>query len=221
VTTSDQPLALVRFDAGSTNVGQIIDLRVWAGQGGGLVAMHNAVRQYLDAPGSQFYVGPVLHVRRMNANGTASWVEVDLASGEIAQDRLSAAPVAASNFGSSASGWSTNSGVSSRLLRWGRWRQLDLYSRKAGGSALTANSLGNFPDTVLFTLNSEHRPSVNQVVACQYRPNNGTTTTAITGTALVNTNGRVYIAAGIPNTSIVNRTLANNWSVRVSATWLV
>lgn len=78
VTTSDQPLALVRFDAGSTEVGQIIDLRVWAGAGGGMVALSDSVRQYLDAPGTQVQIGSTQYTRTM-VSGSPQWTTADMA----------------------------------------------------------------------------------------------------------------------------------------------
>jgi len=140
VTTSDQPLALVRFDAGSTNVGQIIDLRVWAGEGGGLVGAAEQAQLYLSSPGSQFMVGDRLHVRRM-VSGSPSWGSYDLS-------RLSAVIDQTTGTIATAGAW-TNS------IRWSRTGNvvtLQGIPRRSGG-------LSNPTSSTICTVPAALRPS--------------------------------------------------------------
>lgn len=76
VTTSDQPIALVRFQAGQTAVQEIVDLRTWAGAGGGMVAVSDAALAYLDAPGTQVQIGFTQYTRTM-IGGTPQWTTAD------------------------------------------------------------------------------------------------------------------------------------------------
>src|SRR5690606_39099745 len=56
-TVSDQPIALVRFDAGSTVVAAIVDLRTWVGDGGGVIAASPEVRQFYNGRGTHLTIG--------------------------------------------------------------------------------------------------------------------------------------------------------------------
>lgn len=80
-TTSDQPLYLVRFDATSTVVQEIVDLRVWAGAGGGLVANDPAALGYLTGVGTTVKVGATTWVRQLDGSGAEVWArETTMAS---------------------------------------------------------------------------------------------------------------------------------------------
>jgi len=77
--TSDQPLALVRFDYGSNAVTEIVDLRVWGANGGLYANTVDAVNAYAAAPGTQIRVGDVLYCRVVDASsGATSWSVIDL-----------------------------------------------------------------------------------------------------------------------------------------------
>lgn len=73
VTASDQPIALLRFAAGSTVVQEVVDLRVWAGQGGGLVADNTDALLYLTEVGTVVTVGADRWVRTIDGGGNAVW----------------------------------------------------------------------------------------------------------------------------------------------------
>lgn len=68
----DQPLALARLDYNSTAIGELVDLRCWAGAGGLQVAKPEGLA-YLTGPGSRVWVEGVEWVREVAANGTVSW----------------------------------------------------------------------------------------------------------------------------------------------------
>lgn len=72
----DQPIALVQVTSGQTQPTSIIDLRTWAGDGGGLVANHDLVRSYMDATGTRLNINGTDWVRRVGANDTPEWVKV-------------------------------------------------------------------------------------------------------------------------------------------------
>lgn len=63
----DQPIALVRVDSGSTTIGSIIDLRVWA-RNGGVTAKSDLVLQYLSAAGAVIEINNVVY--RVRPTGT-------------------------------------------------------------------------------------------------------------------------------------------------------
>lgn len=69
----DQPLALVRFAAGQTAVQEVIDLRVWHGDGG-LAARHLLVRDYLNRIGTRIWIQGVTWVIGFDATGNVTWV---------------------------------------------------------------------------------------------------------------------------------------------------
>jgi hypothetical protein len=72
-TMSDQPLALVRFSSTSTVVQEIIDLRTWVGDGGGLVAASDDALQYLTAPGTTVRIGNTTWARLIDGSGVPYW----------------------------------------------------------------------------------------------------------------------------------------------------
>lgn len=69
----DQPIALVRFSAGQTAVQEIIDLRVWHGDGG-LAARHPLVRDYLTRIGTRIWINGITWVIGFDASGNQTWV---------------------------------------------------------------------------------------------------------------------------------------------------
>jgi hypothetical protein len=75
--TDEQPLALVKWEAGYTTPREIIDLRVWVGAGGATAA-DEAVKDYLTRPGTQLKIGRMTWARIVDAYGTgaASWTAV-------------------------------------------------------------------------------------------------------------------------------------------------
>ena len=83
----DQPLALVQVTAGQTQPTNIIDLRTWAGDGGGLVAAHDLVRDYLNTPGTRLYVAStgIDWVRRVGTNDTNEWAQVSPGTWEFSR----------------------------------------------------------------------------------------------------------------------------------------
>lgn len=70
----DQPLALVRVQAGSASIPEIIDLRLWGRNGGQLYARNDLVRSYIDAVGTELCVGTTEWQRTIGDNNLAVWV---------------------------------------------------------------------------------------------------------------------------------------------------
>lgn len=75
-TLDDQPLALIRIDAGQTAVQEIVDLRCW-GRNGGLVAMDDLAKDYLTDVGTRVSISGVNWVRRVGTGGSAEWVRAN------------------------------------------------------------------------------------------------------------------------------------------------
>jgi hypothetical protein len=71
----DQPIALVRVQAGSTSIAEIVDLRVWARNGGAL-ARHDLVRSYFKAPGTVLEIFGTIWISTLSTNGTQMWVNL-------------------------------------------------------------------------------------------------------------------------------------------------
>lgn len=69
----DQPLALVRWSGGLSAPEEIIDLRVWAGNGS-LVAVHDLVRSYMTTPGTRICIAGVDWIRSIGDNDVPAWV---------------------------------------------------------------------------------------------------------------------------------------------------
>jgi len=76
----DQPLALVMVTAGQTQPQLIIDLRVWAGDGGGLVGAHDLVRSYLNSTGTRVNIWGQDWIRNLADNDVPQWKRLDLAA---------------------------------------------------------------------------------------------------------------------------------------------
>ncbi|MHA7210787.1 hypothetical protein [Arthrobacter sp. MDT1-65] len=73
----DQPLYLQQVNAGSTSLGQRIDLRVWVGSGGAEAADKLALT-YLAQPGAAVKIGWGLHRYELQGNGVWGWQEYSL-----------------------------------------------------------------------------------------------------------------------------------------------
>lgn len=69
----EQPLALVRVQAGQSQVVEIRDLRVWVSNGGAF-AVDDLVRQYLGPLGTSLFINGVAWNRALNTLGTSVWV---------------------------------------------------------------------------------------------------------------------------------------------------
>lgn len=70
----DQPLALVEWKSGLTAPNKIIDLRVWASNGG-LYAKDDLVRTYLTGAGTEVNINGSLWVIRLGTNDALTWVK--------------------------------------------------------------------------------------------------------------------------------------------------
>lgn len=69
----DQPIALIKVVAGQSTLGDIVDLRCWAGNGG-LVALDALALGYLaDRPGTRVVIGSTEYVRQVNGAGAVTW----------------------------------------------------------------------------------------------------------------------------------------------------
>jgi hypothetical protein len=68
----DQPIALVKWKAGLLAPDTIIDLRVWASNGG-LFAKDDMVRSYLTGIGTRVNINGVDWARTLGANGVPEW----------------------------------------------------------------------------------------------------------------------------------------------------
>lgn len=91
---ADQPIALCRVRAGNTNVQEVVDLRVWA-HNGGAFALDDLVKTYLDQPGTHLTIGTKTWVRTVTVSGTtndAAWVETSGTEGISLYGRGSQAP---------------------------------------------------------------------------------------------------------------------------------
>lgn len=69
----DQPLWLARFAAGQSVVQELIDLRVWHGDGG-MAGKHLLVRDYLTRIGTRVWIQGITWVLGFNSSGDAAWV---------------------------------------------------------------------------------------------------------------------------------------------------
>lgn len=72
----DQPIALVQVTGGQTQPTAIVDLRTWAGDGGGLVANDDLVRSFLNFTGTRININGIDWLRRVGANDTPEWVNL-------------------------------------------------------------------------------------------------------------------------------------------------
>lgn len=72
----DQPLALVPVTPDGIDASGIIDLRCWAGDGGGLIANHDLVRSFRNTIGTRLNINGVDWVRRPGPSGSPEWAKV-------------------------------------------------------------------------------------------------------------------------------------------------
>lgn len=91
----DQPIALVQVTAGQTQPTGFIDLRTWAGDGGGLVAAHDLVRSFLGKTGTRLWIDGVEWIRVSGANDTPEWRRGSWAHAEFGNVAFLNAPVPA------------------------------------------------------------------------------------------------------------------------------
>lgn len=70
----DQPLALVEWKGGLSAPNRIIDLRVWASNGG-LYAKDDLVRTYLTGIGTEVNINGTVWSLQLGANSLATWVK--------------------------------------------------------------------------------------------------------------------------------------------------
>lgn len=75
----DQPLAMVRLVAGQSTPAEIIDLRMWPGNGG-ITAVSTRALEYISRPGSTVRIGSDLWTRIMDSSGSSSWSRTSLNS---------------------------------------------------------------------------------------------------------------------------------------------
>lgn len=73
-TLDDQPIALVRVAAGSTAIQEVVDLRVWAGDGG-VFARDELVLSFLTRLGTRVRIGDYTWTRVLDAMGAAKWIK--------------------------------------------------------------------------------------------------------------------------------------------------
>lgn len=71
----DQPIALVKWTGGLSAPAQIIDFRVWAGNGG-LYAKDDLVRTYLTQVGTEVNINGTIWAYQIGPNGTPAWHKV-------------------------------------------------------------------------------------------------------------------------------------------------
>lgn len=69
----DQPLYLAKVEAGKSQVSELIDLRVWGGDGGA-IARHILALQYLSQLGTAVFIDGVVWRRTLNGDGNAVWL---------------------------------------------------------------------------------------------------------------------------------------------------
>jgi len=69
----DQPLYLAKVEAGKSQVSELVDLRVWGGDGGS-TARHALALQYLTQLGTSVLIDGVVWRRTLNSDGNAVWL---------------------------------------------------------------------------------------------------------------------------------------------------
>jgi hypothetical protein len=115
----DQPLALVQVTAGQTQPTGFIDLRTWAGDGGGLIAVHDLVRSFLNQTGARLNILGVDWIRRPGANDVPEWFCPD--------EPTVYAPVGAT-------GWAITVDITSEPAGSKRRITVDVTAKRTGGA---------------------------------------------------------------------------------------
>lgn len=102
-TADDHPIALVRVQAGQSQVVEIRDLRVWGGDGGAFAA-DQLVLQYLNRLGTRVVIGSQEWIRYSDALGNLAWAsnDVRVASAPIALNQGLPSPLYKARAGSQA-----------------------------------------------------------------------------------------------------------------------
>lgn len=205
MTTSDQPLALIRIASGAGTVAEVVDIRCWAGDGG-LVAAHIDARQYLNDPGTRMRIGGDTWTRIINGSGSAEW----------SNDSLAGPQVETGNFTSFASGWSLDAPGTSAIVRNGRHRSMFLEIRRQGAS-IAVGSTGHVANQAVRFLGEGDKPAFRVVAAGSYRSPSG----GDAGCTLeIEPGGAISLASATPGVDIPY-TEPGNWTLRVYAEWYV
>lgn len=111
-TLDEQPIALARVQAGQSQVAEIVDLRVWGGDGG-IFALDPLVLQYLNRVGTSVRIAGVDWRRVLDVYDNPTWVSSPTAAGSVV-------PTAGANFNLSANGLYTRDGFLHGTIGWSR-----------------------------------------------------------------------------------------------------
>lgn len=130
----DQPLALVQVTAGQTQPTGFIDLRTWAGDGGGLIANHDLVLSFMNATGTRIHIKGIDWIRRVGANDIPEWFSP--------HEPTTYAPVAAT-------GWAITGAITAEPAGSKRRVTVDVTVKRTGGA---------------FTLDSDEWEPVTSVI---------------------------------------------------------
>lgn len=77
----DQPIALVQFTAGQSAATAIVDLRIWAGSGGGLYAQDLLARDYTNGAGTRLFINGEDWVSTTDSSGNQAWIRASSLGG--------------------------------------------------------------------------------------------------------------------------------------------
>lgn len=144
----DQPIALVRVQAGQSQVVEIRDLRAWGGDGG-VFAADELVKQYLDRIGTTIRIGDVQWQRTLTNLGSRAWSRTRLGD----SGWLSVPPGDTS--------WSTDGGFGYSGLRA---RRIGHIVRIEGVAVRSATVLNGY---VVGTVPPELRPAARVLISTQ------------------------------------------------------
>ena len=217
-TTSDQPIALVRFTAGQTAAQEVVDLRCWS-HNGGLYAADQLAQTYLTDPGATFVTGSTLYVRVVTAAGTVGWDLYDLGRlvGPLDPALLGESQVV--SFGTAQGGWATGTGSSgagesSYALRQGNDVSLRLVLRRGTTIATSAN--GNIADVDVFKItNPAYIPRWGVNVRFTYLNTSGA---RFFGDGYIGTDGMFTITNLDPNGALAG-TASPTWSAILTCSY--
>ncbi|MGP5219437.1 hypothetical protein [Arthrobacter rhombi] len=179
----DQPLWLVRVDAGKSTPSEYVDLRVWA-RNGGCTANHDLVRSYMGFTGTQIEINGTLWLRRVGSKGTEEWMK--LIDPSVLEDSgwISKAP---------ASGWN-GPGSYVRYRRQGIITEFRIRITRTGGSIYVPKN-GDIGNQTIFSLPGSHNPRTTGAALAS-----GAVGPLANG--YVNANGLVVLSAVAPGTVI-------------------